>query len=242
MSLAVILIIRNNTERLRLMSEDYSTTDTLELEDVVGAFGPRGGNLNSPRQKPEARRASLNTNGGETLHRSVGFKDTAHCGIEKEMPWHRMAAFMLLAGRTNSEIALGAGVTVAQVSNVRAQRWFQELLATLANEQGEDIRGALQSYALEAVEGIAEIARDTDAGSRVRLSAFTTLLEHANGKPTQTIVSETTHRRGLDVNVEMDEIQTELKRLRGNDLAKGQNGHCVHENETLAIEGSETQQ
>ena len=76
------------------------------------SVGPRGGNVHAPELNSSARRASLNTertdDGVHTLHRKDGWHDTATVGLINEQPWHRMAAYMLLQKRTNSEIAMAA--------------------------------------------------------------------------------------------------------------------------------------
>src|SRR5262249_33670998 len=107
-------------------------------------LGPRGGNLEAAGSQPEARRSPLNANidpysGLPQLHRKNGFTDTAVVGRKNEQPWHRLMAFMMLANRTDSEIAMAADVSIETVRQVKANRWFQELLSTLANNQGEDV-------------------------------------------------------------------------------------------------------
>lgn len=185
---------------------------------TVKNLGPKGGDVDRISKRPEARRSGLKAevlpNGGLGLHRFGPFVDKADLGLKNEQPWHRMAAYMLNAGRTNSEIALAAGVTPQYVSHVRANRWFQELCATIANENGEEVLGALNSYTLEAIEGIHEIASDPETPSRVRLSAYTTLLEQAHGKPTQKIVSDISHSVKRSPTEEMTEIQQELAAIR----------------------------
>ncbi len=177
--------------------------------------GPRGGNLEA-HNGPEWRKKSLDVevlpNGGLGLHHFVKNYDVAANGRKNEQPWHRMAAYMLNAGRTNSEIAVAAGVNPVTVSTLRAQRWFQELCATIANNFGEEIVGATQSYGVEAVENIHDLAMHADS-ERVRLTANQILLEHAHGKPVQKNVSVVQHSR-LSPEDEYAEIQAELQRLR----------------------------
>jgi hypothetical protein len=189
-------------------------SETLEVN--IPKVGPRGGNLQNPNQHPEWRTASLQAetlpSGGQSLHRFEKH-DTASAGHKNEQVWHRMAALMLLSGRTNSEIAMAAGKTVQTVSDLRTQRWFQELQATLANEAGQDVLGSLKSYALEAVEGIHEIAVSAEKES-TRLNAYRTLLEHATGKPIQKTVSEISHSVSRSPSEEMQELQAELAALR----------------------------
>ena len=182
-------------------------------DNTVGA---RGGNLEAPGSYPERRRSPLNAgttpDGMPMLHKFVK-DDSAVVGRKAEQPWNRMAAFMLLAGRTNSEIALAAGVTPMCVSQLRAQRWFQELLSVLANESGQDVTGALMSHVHNAINAIAEIAETSD-NPRVRLSANLALLEHAHGKPLQKVISSVSHTTHASPSEEMESIQQQLATLR----------------------------
>lgn len=179
--------------------------------EVDGAVGPRGGNLNNPKHQPECRRASFNplTKGG--LHR---FEDTATVGHKNELPWHRMAAYMLINRRTNSEIAMAADVDLATISQLRANRWFQELLATIANEQGEEVTGIIAGHAIDAVNTIAEVMNDPDSTRRERITAAQILLEQAQGKPVQKNINLNENRRSSDPIEEYAGIVEELKTLR----------------------------
>lgn len=175
------------------------------------SLGPRGGNLENPLQHPERRRSDFN-GAKETLHRFSPGDDSARCGLKNEQPWHRMAAFMLLAKRTNSEIAAAAGVTPEAVSLVRGQRWFQQLLGTLANDAGEEVIAVIQGEALASVERIIAI-RDHAESDRVALSAATTLLEHATGKPVQKTVTSSRPSH-LTPQEEFTQIQEELAAMQ----------------------------
>lgn len=184
--------------------------ETLEIPK----FGPKGGDLT--RGNPAWRNSPLQTeplpDGGASLHRFER-PESATNGRKNEQVWHRMAALMIISGRTNGEIAMAAGVHVGVVSHLRAQTWFQQLLATLANEAGQEVLGALRSYALEAVEGIHDLAVHAEKES-TRLNAHRTLLEHATGKPIQKTVSEISHSVSRSPSEEMQELQTELALLR----------------------------
>lgn len=179
------------------------------------ACGPRGGNLNNPKQNGAARRAPLNApvdpaTGLPGLH---GYKDTATAGWIKEPPWARMAAFMLLQGRTNSEIAMAGNVEVNAVANMRAQRWFQELLATLANEEGEACLGLLRAEAVASVQTVVEL-RDSAENDRVRLSAATFIIEQVQGKAVQRNMNINASTSILPPDEEMTRITEELSILR----------------------------
>jgi hypothetical protein len=187
------------------------------------ARGPRGGNLDAQTSpaKPEWRKTHLNgevlPNGGLALHRFEKQEITVP-GKKNEQPWHRMAAYMLNVGRTNSEIALAADVDPATVAQLRGQRWFQELCATIANEHGEALIGAIQSEAMDSLNTIVDL-RDNSESDRVRLSAATTILEQAHGKPVQKIVSDISHRVATSPTEEMEAIQAELAALRAKPIA-----------------------
>lgn len=177
--------------------------------------GPRGGDLTASPTR-EGRLTPLNAEfieGLPTLHK---FKkqETTIPGTKNEQPWHRMAAFMLLAGRTSSEIAAAAGVAPQTVSNLRGLRWFQELLAVLANETGQDITGLLQAEAAQSVETLVSLRDDPETPARVRLSAAQTLLEQAHGKPTQKIISAVSHSTHRNPSEEMEALKEELRTLR----------------------------
>lgn len=179
-------------------------------------LGPRGGNLNNPVQQPEARRSEfkgLDLGGGALeLHR---FKkpDSAMQGLQKEQVWHRMAAYMLLAGKSNKEIAAAAEVTPQTVSILRGQQWFTELLSKLATESGTSILGLIQAECVASVQKIVQI-RDESENERLQLSAAQILLEHAQGKPTQKILSATTNVPYTSPTEEMNDILTQLNNLR----------------------------
>lgn len=191
-------------------------TSGLGHGEAVGRKGPRGGNLDDPQFHPERRNSALNAQPNETglpgLHR---FEDATVPGLKNEQPWHRMAAFMLLVGRTNSEIGMAAGKTPAEVSFLRAQRWFQELLATLANEAGQDLQAAITTHAHDAINRLAEFAQGDikELGARNVLSACLAIVDHAKGKPTQTILSSVTHNT-MQPAEEMADIHQQLAALR----------------------------
>lgn len=186
----------------------------IEVGEAVKVLekGPRGGDLTDPRYKSEWRQKSYN--GNDTgLHRANGWEDTAAPGLKNEQPWQHMAAFMLNAGRTNSEIAMAAGVTPGTVSHLRAQRWFQELCARVANTEGEEILGVIRSEIVDSVNTIVAIRDDTSLPARVRLSAAITMLEQGHGKPIQKNVSLISHSTSSPEE-EMARIQEELRALR----------------------------
>lgn len=182
-------------------------------------FGPKGGHKEDPKYYPNLRKKELNADLDPAtnlpqLHRFEK-QDAAYHGLKNEQPWHRMAAIMLIHGHTNSEIALHAGVTPQHVSNVRAQRWFQQLLATLANEQGQEVSGLLAAEAVASIETMVAL-RDFGESERVRLAAAQALFEHANGKAVQkTIIHSTTSRANFSTpEEELVHIEAQIRDIR----------------------------
>jgi len=181
--------------------------------------GPAGGKLEIDTAR--ARRADLNAEvdpetGLPRLHRGPGkevaFTDTATVGRLNEQPWYRMAAFMLLHNCSLDEIASAANVHPSTVRQLKAQRWFTQLLATLANEAGQDITALFNSEAAASVQKLVDL-RDTAESERVQLAAALALVEHARGKPTQYIKSEVTTRTKSPAE-ELRDIEEELRSLR----------------------------
>lgn len=186
-----------------------------DLLNSVG-LGPQGGNLGAT-VNPEGRRTSLNAKidpatGLPGLHRKE-FVDTCAPGRDKEPPWARMAAFMLLQGRTNSEIGMAAGVHPGTVSQIRAQRWFQELLATLANEEGEVGLAIMKSECVASIQKVIEL-RDSSENERVALAAATFIIEQVQGKAVQRNMNVNASTTFDSPDAEMRNIQEQLSALR----------------------------
>lgn len=186
--------------------------------DLLGGsgLGPQGGNLNATIN-PEGRRSPLNAKlnpatGLPGLHRKE-FVDTCAPGRNNEPAWARMAVFMLLQGRTNSEIGLAAGVHPGTVSQMRAQRWFQELLATIANEDGEAGLALLRSENLASIQKIVDL-RDGAENQKVQLSAAQFIVEQVQGKAIQRNMNVNATTSFDTPDAEMRNIQEQLAALR----------------------------
>lgn len=202
-----------------MLNLDETNSGPAPFSDVKNVvLGPRGGEVRNIRLSQQAwQEAPLTAetlpDGSPALHRFGGYRPTVTWPRKNEQPWHRMAAYMLLNGHTNREIAAAAGVHEATIAQLKAQRWFQELLATLGNQQGQAITGALQAEALASIETMVEIRDDIEAPKRVRLAAAVSLLEHHKGRPHQTVFSETV-RRTQSPEERMAELQEDLANLR----------------------------
>lgn len=185
-------------------------------EQAKKKVGPRGGDLTHPRLQAQYVRDFDEDGLAEDripLHRAENGLRSAMPAIKNEQPWHRMAAYMLLNNCSNVSIAEAANVTPQSVSILRSQPWFQQLLAELSARKGDDITSVIQSYALEAVEGIHTIAVSAES-DRVRLSAYTTLLEHAQGKPVQKNLNLNSSVSYSSPEEERRELEAQLEAIR----------------------------
>lgn len=169
--------------------------------------GPRGGILH---ENVAAQAAPLNVS--ETgAHR---FRPVSQPGLQNELPWHTMAAYMMIAGRTNVEIAMAAGVCEQSVSNLRAQLWFQQRLATIANNDGEEVLASFKAKALAAAERIEVLAVSAEKDS-VRLAANTYIVNQSIGSPVQKTLNINANAfSGLSPQEEYQRTQDELRALR----------------------------
>jgi hypothetical protein len=180
-------------------------------------FGPRGGDLTNPKNNPEYRTSPFKgqplSNGGMTLHRFEPKSDVVKVGRLEEQPWMRLAAYMVVNGRTNSEIAMSANRSVETVQELRAQRWFQELIVTIANSHGEAVAGALEGETLASIEKLRDL-RDGAESERVQFAAAVALLEHSTGKPVQKTITAKSHDSKLSPKEEYDQLEQELAAIR----------------------------
>lgn len=186
----------------------------IDAIDILKGVGPRGGQLDA-HHTPVARVEPYNG----TDSRLHVFVDTATNGIQDEKPWHAMAAVMMMAGRKNEEIAKAAGVTAVHVTHLRAQRWFQEKLAMLAKEQGEEVLAVLRAEALASVNVLVELRDEVGEApsvqrDRLRAECARTIIEHAHGKPTQRVVSVTAHTAFDSPQAEMEDVLENLQLVR----------------------------
>lgn len=201
----------------------YYLTPDGDLRKAEGEKGPNGGNLNAPRLAPHNRsplNAKQTIDDTLALHRKEHpYTPVARMALKDEQVWHRMAAYMLLAGRTNAEIALAAQVEPGTVSLLRSQQWFQELLAVLANRDGEEITGAFKSHALAAIERVAHLAEYAE-NERTKLAANVVIIEQAAGKPVQKNYNINAATNFSNEKEEYEAIQQELAALRARESGR----------------------
>lgn len=180
--------------------------------------GPQGGDLNAT-QNPDARDQPYAPFDGELGGLHV-YRPRASHGIVNEQPWHAMALEMLLLGKSNEQIAIVANVTAQHVSNLRAQRWFQEKLSLRARQNGEEVKALLRAEAQASLNVMIEVrdavyAKPSVATERLRYNAAKDLLELAHGKATQTVMAVTATTQFASPSDELADVERQLQELRG---------------------------
>lgn len=97
--------------------------------------------------------------------------------------------------------------------NIRKQTWFQERLIEYFRELGKDkIEATLAIEVAPSLSTMVEIRDNPKVSPNVRLSAATTIMERALGKPTQHVKVENTKTVG-DYEEELKNLREEEERL-----------------------------
>lgn len=128
--------------------------------------------------------------------------------VKNEKPWHRILAYMLLQGTSQSACADYFGKSTLHISQVKKQPWFQKLLAELADLNFQsDVLGLLQSEAITAIATLSDLAQNAESET-VKRSAASTLLENfLKHKP------EPKPKESKSPQQELDELNAELRAL-----------------------------
>lgn len=184
----------------------------LESLGLAPLRGPRGGDLQD--RTMEHRNSPFQADvedGVRLLHRFEKPTDVAVCGTKDEQPWHRLAAYLMVEGKTVPEVAKAAGVAESTVYKLKANRWFQQLLASIAQEMGQTITEKTHAEAAASLAVLVQL-RDNAESERVKLAAATTIYEHSQGKPVQKVFSVT--QRIEDPQTEMQRLLSELESVK----------------------------
>lgn len=131
--------------------------------------------------------------------------------IQKEKPWHRVAAYMLASGARPKKVAEELSVAEATVWNVSRQKWFREMVATIIDTEFHgNVERMLASAATEAMLIVTDIAAN-GANESVRLKAAQDILDRHRGKPTN-FVHHVGGRLSENPKDEMVRLEEELKK------------------------------
>jgi hypothetical protein len=142
------------------------------------------------------------------LHTANGVS-TRDGRVLNEQPWHRSAAYALLQGKTNKQVAATFDCDPATVSLLRQQSWFRRLIAELAQESLDDgFLGLLQGGANAAIEELTCMLSDTKVPAPTRAAAAGKLLDaFMKAKPPEA------PKVPDDPQAELKKLNDEIKRL-----------------------------
>ena len=91
--------------------------------------------------------------------------------LQKEMPWHRTLAYMLLRGDSAITAGKALSKTPEHIRQVKKQPWFKILLTELAQLNNEDVMTLLEGSTVEAILTLTELASDAKSETVRRASA-----------------------------------------------------------------------
>lgn len=134
--------------------------------------------------------------------------------IETEQPWHRTAAFAFALGATLSDVAQQHDKSVATISNLLRQDWFQaKVTAIMAEYGGRDVIEMFKAEQFRSLQTLIEIRDDKKILPSVRVTCAKDILDRALGKPTQYIEQKTSISSDDPV-AEVKRLEEETNRLR----------------------------
>ena len=109
--------------------------------------------------------------------------------VEREEPWHRMAAHLFATGCTSSkQVASILNVHRRTVQNLLKQKWFQEhVTKLLAENGGKDIIALLRAEQINSLVVMIELRDDPKNPPAVRHNICKDILDRTLGKPVQRI-------------------------------------------------------
>lgn len=182
--------------------------DTLPADYII-PLGPNGGNTNNPHLNSEARRTGLQDE-STGLHR---FIDTATIGRQNELPWHNLAAALLVQGKTNKQVAELAGVVESTICQLKANRWFQERMAQMTLEVSGSVLNRMKAEADASLDSLIRL-RDLSDNERVVADVSKYIIDQAHGKAVQKVLSISASTSYSSEQEEFDAIQSQLDALR----------------------------
>lgn len=131
-----------------------------------------------------------------------------------EQDWHRVAAYMLAAGRSPQEVACACDKGVDSVYAVQRNEWFQQTVLQIQREHGlDDLMAMFRGEVFNSFNTLVEIRDSKQAPFAVRRASAMDILERVMGKPQQNVVVDTTVR-SADPVAEAEQLEKEVALLR----------------------------
>ena len=143
----------------------------------------------------------------------MGVKDPMW-DLDKQQPWHRMAAFAFALGATCRDVAHRLGRSEPAVQNLLRQKWFQKEVTTIMAEYGaRDVMELFRAETFNSLETLVKLRDSTNVPAAARISCARDILDRGLGKPVQRI--ETTNVPVSDDPVaEVERLEQEVNRMR----------------------------
>jgi hypothetical protein len=134
--------------------------------------------------------------------------------LDKEQPWHRMAAFAFALGATCKDVAQRLGRSEPAVQNLLRQKWFQkEVTAIMAEYGARDVMDMFRAEQFNSLVTLVEMRDNPKVAAACRITCARDILDRALGKPVQRV--ETTSVPVSDDPVaEVERLEQEVNRMR----------------------------
>src|SRR5258705_996711 len=143
----------------------------------------------------------------------MGVKDPMW-DLDKEQPWHRMAAFAFALGATSKDVAHRLGRSEPAVQNLLRQKWFQKEVTQIMAEYGaRDVMDMFRAEQFNSLVTLVEMRDNVRVPAAARITCARDILDRALGKPVQRV--ETANVVTSDNPVaEVERLEQEVNRMR----------------------------
>lgn len=142
----------------------------------------------------------------------MGVKDPMW-DLNKEQPWHRMAAWAFAQGISIKQVAHRLNRSEPAVQNLMRQKWFQAEVTTIMAECGGDVMAILRGETFDSVNTLRDLRDNPKVPAAVRATCARDILDRALGKPVQRV--ETASVVSSDDPVaEVERLEQEVNRMR----------------------------
>jgi hypothetical protein len=135
--------------------------------------------------------------------------------LEKEAPWHRLAAFMYAMGAIQQQISRELNKSLQAVCNLTHQPFFQEKVIAIMAETARvhDVIELFKAETLSSLATLVEIRDNPKAPASARVDCARDILDRTLGKAVQR-VETAAQVTSEDPVAEVARLESEVKRLR----------------------------
>ena len=141
--------------------------------------------------------------------------------ILEQKPVHTTMAYLLAAGRTRMEIAGVLNLSLASISQIVRQPWFQKQLKEITEANGKDmVKSFLEGEVLPSLEVLRTIRDDSSQKGPTRVMASNSILDRFLGKPMVHVESKT----NLNIHTaaeSVEQVERELRSVNEELLTRG---------------------